>query len=52
MSVLSIVTVAFLVMAIGVLPLWSRRAGWGYYPSGGFGLVVIALLILAFTGRI
>jgi Protein of unknown function (DUF3309) len=41
-----------IVLLIGALPAWPYSTGWGYYPSGGLGLVVIILLILLLMGRI
>lgn len=41
-----ILLIIFILLLIGVLPLWPYSGGWGYYPSGGFGLLVIILLIL------
>jgi len=39
-------------MLIGVLPTWPHSASWGYYPSGGLGLVLIILVVLLLLGRI
>jgi len=39
-------------MALGALPAWPYSRGWGYYPSGGLGLVVVILLVLLLIGRI
>lgn len=47
--VLLIVLIALLV---GGLPLWPHSAGWGYYPSGAVGLVVIVLVVLLLAGRL
>ncbi len=45
--------IIILVLAlVGALPSWPYSAGWGYYPSGGLGLVVLVLVILLLTGRI
>jgi hypothetical protein len=38
-----------LLLLIGVFPIWPYSAGWGYYPSGGFGLLLVVLLILVFA---
>jgi len=35
-----------LILLIGALPAWPYSAGWGYYPSGGLGLVLVILLVL------
>jgi Protein of unknown function (DUF3309) len=49
---LTILVVILLLMALGALPMWPHSRGWGYYPSGGLGLVVIILVILLLMGRI
>ena len=38
-------------LLVGVLPTWPYSSGWGYYPSGGFGLVLVILLILMLGRR-
>ena len=47
-----VVTVVLIVLLIGVLPAWPHSANWGYYPSGGLGLLLLVLVILALTGRL
>ena len=49
MNLLLIILLVLLI--IGALPLWPYSTGWGYYPGGGLGLVLIIVLILAVTGR-
>jgi len=50
---LSTVLIVVLVLAlIGALPAWPYSSGWGYYPSGGLGLVVLIVLVLLLTGRL
>jgi hypothetical protein len=50
---LGTVLLVILVLAlIGSLPTWGYSTGWGYYPSGGLGLVVLILLILLVMGRL
>jgi hypothetical protein len=47
------ILVIILVLAlIGALPAWPYSSGWGYYPSGGVGLIVLVLVILLVMGRI
>jgi len=41
-----------LILLIGVLPTWPYSSGWGYYPSGGLGAVLLVLLILVLLGRV
>jgi hypothetical protein len=48
----TILLVVLILLLIGALPTWPYSANWGYYPSGGLGLVVLILVILALTGRI
>lgn len=48
----TILVVILILAVIGVLPTWSHSRSWGYYPSGGLGLVVLIVLILLLTGRI
>jgi len=44
--------IIILVLAlIGSLPAWPYSRGWGYYPSGGLGLVVVIVIILVLLGR-
>ena len=49
---LLILLVILLLLSIGSYPAWPHSRGWGYYPSGGLGLVVVILLILLLMGRI
>jgi hypothetical protein len=37
---------------IGALPTWPYSSGWGYYPGGALGIILIIVIILALTGRI
>ncbi len=47
------ILVVILVLAlVGALPTWPYSRGWGYYPSGGVGLVVLILIILLLLGRV
>jgi hypothetical protein len=47
------ILIVILVLAlIGALPTWPYSRGWGYYPSGGVGLIVLILVILLFLGRL
>jgi hypothetical protein len=40
------------ILLVGALPNWPYSAGWGFYPSGVLGLVLIILIVLALSGRI
>jgi hypothetical protein len=48
----TILLIILILLLIGVLPAWPYSSGWGYWPSGGLGLIVLILLILALTGRV
>jgi hypothetical protein len=48
----TILLVILILILIGALPTWPYSGGWGYYPSGGAGLIVIILLVLLLTGRL
>ena len=52
MSISTILLILLVLLLIGALPTWPYSGGWGYYPSGGLGLVLIVLLILVVTGRL
>jgi hypothetical protein len=43
----TILIVVLILLLIGALPTWPCSSGWGYYPGGGLGLVLIIVLILA-----
>ena len=50
---LSTVLLVILVLAlIGALPAWPYSSGWGYYPSGGLGIIVLVVLVLLLSGRV
>jgi Protein of unknown function (DUF3309) len=49
---LTILIVILFLMLIGALPAWPHSRRWGYYPSGGLGLVLIILLILLLLGYV
>lgn len=44
--------ILLVVLLIGAAPAWPYSRGWGYYPSGGIGLILLILIILLLTGRI
>ena len=44
--------IILIVLLFGALPAWPYSRGWGYYPSGGLGLVVLIVVILLLAGRI
>ena len=48
----TVLLVVLVLMLLGALPAWPHSKSWGYYPSGGLGLVVVILVILLLMGRI
>jgi hypothetical protein len=48
----TILIVVLLLLLIGALPRWPHSRSWGYFPSGGLGLLLLILLLLLLTGRI
>jgi len=52
MNITTLLLIVLVLVAIGALPTWPHSREWGYYPSGGSGLIVIILLVLVLTGRI
>jgi hypothetical protein len=48
----TIILVLIILLLLGTLPAWPYSAGWGYYPSGGLGLVLVILIILLVLGKI
>jgi hypothetical protein len=52
MSISTILLILVVLLVVGALPTWPYSGGWGYYPSGGLGLVLIVLLVLVVTGRL
>ena len=52
MNIGSILLIVLILMLVGVLPTWPHSRSWGYYSSGGLGLVVLILLVLVLLGRL
>lgn len=48
----TILIVILVLLLIGALPAWPYSTSWGYYPSGGLGLIVLVLVVLLLTGRL
>ncbi|HKV27785.1 MAG TPA: DUF3309 domain-containing protein [Candidatus Acidoferrales bacterium] len=49
---LFILAVILVIALVGSLPAWPHSRSWGYYPSGGLGLVLIIILVLFLVGRL
>lgn len=52
MSLGTILLIILLLMLVGALPRWPHSRSWGYYPTGGLGIVLIVVLVLLLLGRI
>jgi hypothetical protein len=48
----TILLVVLILLLLGALPTWPYSRSWGYYPSGGLGLIVMVVLILLLAGRL
>jgi hypothetical protein len=48
----TILLIILILILIGALPTWPHSRGWGYYPSGGLGLILIIVVVLLLLGRI
>jgi Protein of unknown function (DUF3309) len=48
----TILLILLVLLLVGALPAWPYSRSWGYYPSGGLGLVVVVLLVLLLAGRL
>jgi hypothetical protein len=49
---ITLLLIVLLIAALASAPSWPYSRGWGYYPSGGLGIVFIVLLLLVLTGRV
>ena len=48
----TILIIVLVLLLLGALPTWPYSRAWGYYPSGGLGLVVLVLVVLLLVGRL
>jgi hypothetical protein len=48
----TILLIILILLLVGALPTWPYSSGWGYYPSGGFGLVLVIFIVLLLMGRL
>jgi len=52
MAIGTLLIIILIILLIGALPSWGYSRGWGYFPSGGLGLVLLIIIILVLMGRI
>jgi hypothetical protein len=48
----TILIILLILLVIGALPTWGHSRSWGYYPSGGLGLILVIIVVLVLIGRI
>ena len=48
----TVLLIVLILMLVGALPSWPHSRNWGYYPSGGVGLLLVILVVLLLLGRI
>lgn len=48
----TILLIILILLLLGALPTWPYSGGWGYFPSGGLGLVLVIVVVLLVMGRI
>jgi hypothetical protein len=48
----TLLIIILILLLVGALPSWPYSSGWGYYPSGGLGLVLVIIIVLLLMGRI
>ena len=52
MTLGTILLIVLILILVGVLPTWPYSGGWGYYPTGGVGFVLLIIIVLLLMGRI
>lgn len=52
MSIGTILLIVLILVLVGALPSWPHSQGWGYFPSGIIGIVVVVLIVLLLMGRL
>ena len=48
----TVLLIILIIILLGALPTWPYSSGWGYYPSGGVGLLLIIVIVLMLAGRV
>jgi hypothetical protein len=48
----TLILILLILLLIGALPSWPYSSGWGYYPSGALGVILLVVLVLFLAGRI
>jgi uncharacterized protein DUF3309 len=48
----TILIILLILLLVGALPTWPYSSGWGYYPSGGLGVILLIIILLVVFGRV
>ena len=48
----TLLIIILILLLVGAMPSWPYSSGWGYYPSGSLGLVIVIIIVLLLTGRL
>ena len=48
----TLLIIMLILLLVGALPTWPHSSSWGYYPSGGLGLVLLIIIVLVLLGRV
>lgn len=51
-TLMIVLVVVLILLILGALPAWPYSTGWGYYPSGGLGLLLLIVIVLLLAGRL
>lgn len=52
MSILTVLIIILVLFLVGAFPTWPHSRNWGYYPSGGVGLILVIIVVLFLVGRV
>jgi hypothetical protein len=52
MSILTILIIILVLFLVGAFPTWPHSRNWGYYPSGGIGIILLIIVVLLLTGHV
>lgn len=52
MSILTILIIVLILFLVGAFPTWPHSRNWGYYPSGGIGIILVVIVVLLLIGRV
>jgi len=50
--IVTVLLIVLILLLVGAFPTWSHSRSWGYYPSGGMGLILVIVVVLLMSGRL